>query len=276
MLHILKTTNLLNTRMAFIGCLLAVVVLALLPISAEAQCSTGWDASGSMKIRQRGIRLGFTFDMQQKGRVITGKAVGAIRNRNNEVDVLEGSIDGTLDGDSFNAQVFWTNGSRGIYNAKVLPSGRLDGEGYEKNSPNVRVPWYSDEVLKCPAPAFKAPTWGKFPKVPGTAKPTSTPAPPPKPPFIIASQPIGMPNLPYSSVFLGWDGGPDHTSVEVWLSINNSPEIPAFSMDIPAQSPVFKQPKGPAIELRLERGRHYKFVLKASGKTLSTAAFVVP
>jgi hypothetical protein len=70
------------------------------------------------------------------------------------------------------------------------------------------------------------------------------------------------------------DGGPDHPDVEVFVSIDNGVETPAFSMDLPPQHPVFKQPKVAAIELKLQRGRHYKFVLKGAGKTLSTAAVI--
>ena len=110
---------------------------------------------------------------------------------------------------------------------------------------------------------------------PVTGPPQPPPAPP-KPPFITASQAIiPAPASPLGTVYLGWDGGPENSNVEVLFSIDNSPEIPAFSIGIAQQSPVWKQPKA-LIQLQLQRYHHYRFVLKAAGKTLSTAAFVVP
>ena len=103
------------------------------------------------------------------------------------------------------------------------------------------------------------------------------PAPPPlKPPFIITGQVIIQPYVPFASVYLGWDGGPDHPSVDVWVSIDNGVETPAFSTNYPPQHPVFKQAKVAGIELKLTRHRLYKFVLKDAGKTLSTASVAVP
>jgi hypothetical protein len=234
-------------------------VLALMPISAAAQCSTGWDASGRHGIRQRGMRYGFTVELQQKGRVITGNAHGTVDNSDGGVDTLKGTVDGTLDGDSFSVQIFWTNGSTGVYNAKVLPSGRLDGEGYEKNSPNVRVPWNSTGVLMCPPP----PVIPKVIKSSGKARP-APPASQPKPPFVVASQVIKpSPFHPTGFVILTWDAGPDHPNAEVVVKINNSPDIP-----------VLKQAKG-SLQLPVERGRSYAYLLTDAGKTLSTVGFVV-
>lgn len=253
---------------SFLYTVLFAAVLALLPISAEAQCGTSWDATGRHGVRQVNIRYGMTFELQQNGKVITGNVYGTIDNRTGGVDTLEGTIDGTLDGDNFNAKIFWRNGQTGIYYAKVLSSGRLDGEGYEKNSPNVRVPWNTTGVLKCTPPAPKP--------IKSSGKPKTAPAAPPKPPFIIAGQPIVTFTAVPASVYLGWDGGPDHPNVEVWLSIDNGAEIPALSLNFAQQSPLWKLPKAGG-EMTLQRYHHYKYVLKdASGKTLSTAAFVVP
>ncbi len=273
MLQVVKTTNLVNKPTKLIGGMLMAVVFALLPISAAAQCSTRWDANGMFGIRQVGV-LSMTFDMRQNGRVITGKAWGSVNNRSGGVDGLDGTIEGTLDGDNFNVTIYWKNGQTGIYNAKVNVSGRLDGHGHEKNSPNIRVPWHSEGGLKCaPAPPpVKPQAETRSSTVPQT--PASPPAPP-KPPFIIASHPVlPSPMHPLAIVGLSWDGGPDHPKAKVFVSINNGPEVPAFSTEHAAQSPVWKQPKN-GIAMNLQRHFQYRFVLKSGGKTLSTAAFVV-
>ena len=263
--------------------LLFAAVVALLPISAGAQCRTGWDASGELGITQRGQLPTNRLVLQQKGRVLTGTAsysyvtgdrkfLGVTTVGGDAVSV-DGTVDGTIDGDSFSIQIFWSNRQIGVYNGKVLPSGRLDGEAWEKASPHLRQTWYSVGVLKCPPPP---PVIPKVLKSTGKAKPAPTPAPP-KPPFLIASLPvIPTPFHPLGIVVLGWDGGPDNPNVEVWVSIDNGAEIPAFSIEHTSQSPVWKQPKTAGIQLNLQRKHHYKFALKAGSATLSTSAFVVP
>lgn len=249
--------------------LLVAAVLALLPIPATAQCAK-WDASGYLRIWQRGSSRVNRITLEQKGRVLTGTA-SFVEAGNN--DVVNGTVDGTIDGDSFSIQIFWSNRQIGVYNGKVLPSGRLDGEAYEKSSPQSRTIWHSEEVLKCAPPPAVIP---RPLRSTGKAKPAPTPAPPPTPPFILAGPPhVIYPNAPFASVSLGWDGGPDHPNVEVRLSIDNGPETPAFTMDFPPEHPLFKQPKAGG-EMKLQRQRLYKFVLKGAGKTLSTVVFVVP
>ena len=252
--------------------LVFVAVLALLPISAGAQCSTGWDASGDHRFWQRGSSSVNHIRLEQKGRVITGTA-GYVDL--DTIKAIKGTVDGTIDGDSFSIQIFWANNKIGVYNGKVLPSGRLDGEAYEKSTPQSRTIWHSEGVLKCapPPPLIPKPIRSTGKRPPTTQPPA---APPPTPPFIIASGAImPTPNHPFGIVPLSWDGGPDHPNVEVFVSMDNGADIPAFSIEHSPQSPVWKQPKM-SIPLHLQRYHHYKFVLKAAGKTLSTTAFVVP
>jgi hypothetical protein len=64
--------------------------------------------------------------------------------------------------------------------------------------------------------------------------------------------------------------------VEVWVSIDNGAEIPAFSIDFAQHHPVFKQAKIAEIEMKLPKGRLYKYVLKDGGTTLSTIVVPVP
>ncbi|CAN5149999.1 hypothetical protein BH20ACI2_BH20ACI2_22820 [soil metagenome] len=95
-----------------------------------------------------------------------------------------------------------------------------------------------------------------------------------KTPFITTGQPfIIHPSVPLASVYFEWDSGPGHPNAEVWVSINNSPEIPAFNA---LQNGVFKLAKAGPGEVKLQRGRVYKFVLKDAGKILSTVVVPVP
>jgi hypothetical protein len=270
MLHVVQTTILIVKRTPLLCGILFAAVITLLPISATAQCAN-WDAGGEWSISQRGQLSSIYLTMMQKGRVITGKAEHWIDDGDGGRRKLHGVVDGTIDGDSFSVQIFWNNDATGVYNGKVLPSGRLDGQAYEKNTPKILVTWHSDGVLKCSPPP---PVKPKPIRSSGKAKPAPTSAPPPKPPFINAGRPIVIPHLPYAIVHLGWDGGPDNPNVEVFLSIDNGPQTPAFSVDFPPGHPLFKQPKVASIELKLQKGRLHKFVLKAGGATLSTVSFV--
>jgi hypothetical protein len=274
MLDLAKIMQMIVNRTQFFRFLLLAACFGMLSGSVAAQCDKGWNASGILTIRQRGQFFFIKLTMEQKGKVITGTA-DHIADNNGGVRQVEGTVDGTLEGDNFSIQIFWPEDLTGVYNAKILPSGRLDGETFDKNNSRIRQPFHSEGLLRCgpPPPATPKPI-----RASGRARTTTTATPePPKPPFIAASQPIFVtPGHPFASVILSWDAGPDHPNVEVWLSRNSQPESPASSMDLPAGHPLFKQTKA-AFEIKLPRGSgQYKYVLKAGGKTLSTVSVVVP
>ncbi len=92
----------------------------------------------------------------------------------------------------------------------------------------------------------------------------------PKPPYIITGQVIVPgPTWPFASVGMSWDGGPARPNVEVFVSVNNGPDIPAFSIDQGQGSPLFKQPKA-GFEMKLpRRSGIYRYSLQAGGVTLA-------
>jgi hypothetical protein len=256
---------------AVLGVFFFAAVMVLLPTSAQAQCSN-WDASGSWYIVQGNPSFYIRLELDQKGRVLTGRTTQGKLDKNLErYEQTIGTVDGTIDGDKFYVQIFWTKGDTGVYNAKVLPSGRLDGEGYEKRSPNVRVPWHSEGVLKCaPLPPSaipqSTPPRPKQTQSSGKAKKTE-PAPPPPPmkvPGIVASQVIFEPPYPTGFVILTWDGGPDHPYAEVWVKVGEGDET--F---------VVEQGKGER-RVTVERNKTYLYILTDAGKTLSTDRVNVP
>jgi hypothetical protein len=108
----------------------------------------------------------------------------------------------------------------------------------------------------------------------GYPKYTEPAPPPPKPPYITASQPVVIqPFLPFASTFIGWDGGPDHPKAEVFVSVSGEPEL---SASVRLQNQAFSFATISAIEVKLERGRQYRFVLKDAGNALSTVVVVAP
>jgi hypothetical protein len=62
-----------------------------------------------------------------------------------------GTADGTLDGSRFSVQIYWQDGSVGAYTGEIAPSGRINGETYDRFHSNNRAQWYSKGVMKCAA-----------------------------------------------------------------------------------------------------------------------------
>lgn len=62
-------------------------------------------------------------------------------------------------------------------------------------------------------------------------------------------------------VILTWDGGPDHPDAELWLKTNGG----ALTLA--------KHSKG-GLQVPVERGRMYEYVLTKAGKILAGVTFV--
>jgi hypothetical protein len=249
----------------------------LLPTPAQAQC-TNWDASGPLTIIQRGTTDNVELTLAQNGRVITGTAGYHAKNDTHAGfgrRQVMGTVDGTIDGDSFSVQIFWPDNLTGVYNGKILPSGRLDGETYDKNNAKIRQTWRSEGVLKCTPPPVKPKpirSSGKA-RITPTTPPRSAqapvrtsevaPSPPLKPPFIVAGNVVfPAPYVPTGLVVLQWDGGPDHPYAEVWVKVNDGD-----------QTFVVERGKG-GLQVPVQRGMRYLYILTDAGQTLSTVRIV--
>src|SRR5689334_21607491 len=98
---------------------MAAAVLALLPNSARAQCSTGWDVRGKHTFVQPGAQAYSRLELEQNGRVVTGTAIATLNRSDGGAQLITGPVDGTIDGDRFSIQIFWNNKQTGVYNATV-------------------------------------------------------------------------------------------------------------------------------------------------------------
>lgn len=280
MLKILKFEVSNSCKIFVFGSLLFVATFAL-PRSAGAQCNN-WDASGRLEIQQQGQANPFELTLQQKGRVLTGKAQATFTDHSGfhtQIDRVTALVDGTIDGNSLSIQLYWSNSlllgqnKVGVYNATIRPSGLLDGEAYEKSSPNVRYLWHSKGSLGCadvpvtPKP-YKS-TGKPKPKSTGKAKGQPEPKDQVEPkgqaevkmtvPGIVATQVIyPQPLNPMGFVILAWDAGPDHPYAEVWYKVNNGDDI--F---------LVEQGKG-SRQMPVERGKYYTYILTDAGETLAT------
>jgi hypothetical protein len=258
-------------------------VLILMPVSVGAQCAN-WDANvKQILIWQTGLGPGILLDLQHRGTIISGTATnnfaydgrsGAF-GKEKKHKTVNGTIEGTIGGDNLNFQIFWPEGLTGVYAAKILPSGRLEGETYDKSRPGVRQTWRSDNFIRC-APVVASPPARTGPpkstgkakpvKSTGKAKPSSTTVSKPEPmkvPGIVASQVIfPQPNAAMGFTILTWDAGPDHTYAEMWVKVNNGDE--QFVVELGKGS----------RQVTVERGKYYTYILTDAGKTLATVNVV--
>jgi hypothetical protein len=243
----------------------------------EAQCNQwnvghGWRfKQGTRVINQKTVTTAVDMNLQQKGTVVTGTAT--LRDTYPSEGVVyvlwnvSGTVDGTVEGDSFAVKIYWENNTIGVYDGTIRPSGRIEGKGYEQATPRKKVNWYSVSTMKCADTAPAAP--------PPLNSPGKVPAPTPKPikssgkakvsaatPTIKAF-PIAV-TIPegqsHGRTTLTWDGGPDHPDAEVWRKEGVDGE----------ETLVVQQGKG-TRSVTVELGKNYQFLLKDAGQQIAKA-----
>ncbi len=249
-------------RALILGCLL-IALIPLFSTRSFAQCKQ-WYVGGVWEIEQRGLTYNIVLTLQQNGNRLSGKA-GISTNKGYPAV----KVDGTISGDSLSLQIYWIDGKIGVYNAKFLSSGRLDGTGYEIKTPHITHIWQSRKQFKCPPPpSFNVPlnTYKGKPKpkpVSSPTKPKTEEPPPMKVPGIVASQVyFGAITNPVGFVTLTWDAGPGHPYAEVWYKVNNGEDI--FLVELGKGS----------RQMPVERGKYYTYILTDAGKTLATVSVV--
>lgn len=257
--------HLISSKMLFAS------ILVLLPALTHAQCAQ-WDVAGQWNITQG--KFVIPVQLNQNGKVITGTAKHeASYNPENKTfgtyRTVEGSIDGTVEGTSFNVQIYWPDGLVGVYRGTIGPQGRIEGDTYDKNKPSSRANWYSTRVMTCRntppiKPSIilntnKSPTPGG-PKpavrvIKSTGRTTTQGGTSPGAPSIIA---FNKPGQAPGTRTLTWDGGPEHPYAEVWVKVDDQDET--F---------VVEQGKG-TRQVMVEAGKTYLYILTDAGTTLAT------
>jgi len=125
-----------------LGLSISVCFVMLLPSAAQAACSL-WDMSGEWTFVQSN-NTSPVFTLQNTNTGLQGKAhylaFGGFVN---------GSVDGTLKGDSFTVTAYWNNETTGVYEGTINPQGRVTGRTHDAQHPNVIANWYSDRNARC-------------------------------------------------------------------------------------------------------------------------------
>jgi hypothetical protein len=123
--------------------------------AADAECSR-WDLNGEWKLVQTN-ETAPTFTLQQSENALQGSATYWYTHESECVLAfcgddyyrVDASVDGTVNGDSFEIVAYWNNGTTGVYTGKIGPQGRIQGSGYDRQHPQTMANWYSDRTAKC-------------------------------------------------------------------------------------------------------------------------------
>ena len=147
---------------AFIACLSA-------PALAADACSQ-WSLQGAVSLTQSNNSDNATrLQLEQAGTQFKGTAsysyvhedkvlpFGPSRNNHRRAT---GPIVGTVVGNAFEATVYWSNNSVGVYTGQIGPQGLLVGRTYDKTDPAATADFHSDKPLVCLTRVPSAPGLG--------------------------------------------------------------------------------------------------------------------
>jgi hypothetical protein len=229
-------------------------VIALLPVSAHAQCAKQWDASGQWEIRQGlGGKRVLRLDLKQSGSALSGTA---------SRDGMTGEAFGNADGDDFSIVIDWERfGESNVYRAQVSATGKLSGETWIGPEKKSRDTWYSDQPLTCGWTPGKSrgDLTGRL-SANATVKPGLGTGSRLAGPFLVAGAVyFPLPQNPLGQAALHWDAGADHPNAEVWVKYGDSRERVIFA----------KQSKG-VQQIQVQRGVMYTYILMDGRTVLST------
>lgn len=257
-----------------LGAFLFTSIFALAAPSVEARCRS-WDASGKWTFEQGSGQniINVIVDLQQEGTVVTGTAV----HQPGGGRVTNGTVDGTVEDDSFAVKIFWDNNSIGVYEGTIRPTGRVDGKGWEQSTRRIKVNWHSVGVMKCADTKAVEPSNPTPKPITNTAKPPAAPTPKPigktgtaktqpsaAAPFIKANPILVV--IPAAQTrartTLTWDSGPDHPNAEVWME------------DMRGEERLVAREANGTRSVTVELGKMYKVILKDEGEQLARAAIL--
>jgi hypothetical protein len=149
-----------GVSIALLGWIVFSVAFAmLLPSAAQAACSK-WNVSGVAWTVSQTNGISAHFTLQQTGTDLQGSAQwfyqkedGGIGVNTSHLASVNGSVDGTINGDFFEVTVYWDNDTTGVYTGKIGPQGRMTGTTADKMNPHSVASFHNDQTFKCLASA---------------------------------------------------------------------------------------------------------------------------
>ncbi len=117
------------------------------PSSAQATVCSEWQMNGEWVFVQTN-NSSPVFRLRQTKTGLQGSATSYRPYRGYKL-LVTGSVDGAINGDSLQITAYWDNGTIGVYTGKIGPQGRIQGSTYDRNDPENRADWYSDQTATC-------------------------------------------------------------------------------------------------------------------------------
>ncbi len=62
---------------------------------------------------------------------------------------IRGHANGEFRGDDVSIHAYWNNRTLGVYEGRVLASGKMEGTNYDRDHAGTKVNWYSLQALQC-------------------------------------------------------------------------------------------------------------------------------
>lgn len=164
-------------RHLLVRCLAAgALMTSLLAPSVAADACSQWSVRGEVTLVQSNGTSAKLATLEQAGSHFKGAANYTYQHERTHsayfFDKIEtrhasGPVVGSVTGNSFEATIYWSNASVGIYQGQIGPQGLLVGRTYDKTDPGATADFHSEKPFECLARVQTAPGLGSVP-----AKPT--------------------------------------------------------------------------------------------------------
>lgn len=171
----------------------AALVMTCLPARAlAAEACSQWGVGSYLTLAQSNSNSPVTLKLQQTGTQFKGAAdyyynydTGNLGVGKIEVRHTYGPIVGTVVGNQFEATIYWSNASVGVYTGMIGPQGLVVGRTYDKTDRGATADFHSGTALDCLKAVQSAPGPAAVPAKPTLAlgrvqTPAGTPPSPPK------------------------------------------------------------------------------------------------
>ncbi len=150
-----------------VRCLAFFALTSVCPGPALAAVCAQWAVGSRLVVVQSNGTYAFMEGLKQTGTEFKGYGnysyqydTGRIGVGRTESRSANGPVVGTVVGNSFEATVYWSNASVGVYQGQIGPQGLIVGRTYDKTDPGAKADWHSNTPLDCaasPTPATGAP-----------------------------------------------------------------------------------------------------------------------
>ena len=131
----------------------AIVTVASSHVLAQGTC-TYWEINGHWTIVQSNNTYVYV-TLQKTRDGIEGSARYRYRTERGVFNEIvrwyweEGSVDGSINGNSIELTVYWDDRKTGLYKGTITAQGRLQGSSYQQDDPETKAYWHSEARAKC-------------------------------------------------------------------------------------------------------------------------------